>query len=947
MTTRWPCAVVVLSLMACGKPLLLEGGCAGVVCGKTQRCEPSNLRCVKNELPRVMLVAPTTVVSDASFELSGTVGDDTKGTTLSWRDGVDEWHAVEVDDDGAFTITVPSRVLDAEPMLLTVRADDGLQQLERPIIVIVDRVGPRVELQAPALNQIIGGSSVMFTVVARDGSKGLQDLFIGERGIQTPRTDTAVSVPIVIPAGDRQSLPVVVSTKDLNGNRSLQIFTLQVDRTGPALRFISPTASISTPTVRVQVEATDLSAVEQVRLSMDDGGFVDASEQESGVWSAEFPMPLAEREVVFKAAATDAAGQTNVLTLRARVDRIAPTLELASPSDGSSHRQGLTVMASTSLDAVSVTARFDGSMVPLTQSTAGSWEGQLPLTRTGDHVEQTLVLVARDAAGNQRTRSSALFIDTVAPRVTFTSPGVNSRLNAANFAGTDDVLIAWQVQDGDSMAATVSVDGVPTTQSTARVTTSPSDEGRSITRTIVVADRTGNVGTGSLTFTVDRRAPRIVSWSPVANARNVEPRRTTVTFSEQVMGRTTASDALTISGITQPGRWDAAHTTWTSPELSPYTVFDATLNDLTDDAGNPVVVTARKFHTAAFVPGSGLVLGTNVSHFQATADSDGVVTIGTVTAAGYRVFGLSPFTGLAQAPMLSDPHVGTFTLNSSLWVDPNTLRATHRVGSTRYGGMGPGPVVPVGLFRHVIVEGVATAVGNTASPMGGVVSQLALDGETDSTPYGLLDSSTYRRGSSTHALGSSLDSLVTQSASTWAGFGVTSNAVSGARFLCIPPAYPGAQTVCRNFDFQLSPVTNPTELSAAISPSGRCLVVTASSNGARFGTSIPLARCSELRPSGAAPHASCQHSTYPLVAMPGTFVAPFGGHGEDTVLAASEVAGVPQLHKLNHPAACTGFGVAVGAPGPETARAWQPVQLGNKPALLYTDVHNTLKLYVP
>ena len=150
MTTRWPCAVVMLSLMACSRAPLVEGGCAGVICSEAQRCEPSILRCVKNELPKVMLMAPTTVVSDARFEVSGTVTDDTEGTTLEWRDGVDEWQPVKVDDAGAFVITVPSRALDAEPMLLTVRANDGLLQVERSIIVIVDRVAPKVELKTPA-----------------------------------------------------------------------------------------------------------------------------------------------------------------------------------------------------------------------------------------------------------------------------------------------------------------------------------------------------------------------------------------------------------------------------------------------------------------------------------------------------------------------------------------------------------------------------------------------------------------------------------------------------------------------------------------------------------------------------------------------------------------------------------------------------------------------------
>jgi hypothetical protein len=265
------------------------------------------------------------------------------------------------------------------------------------------------------------------------------------------------------------------------------------------------------------------------------------------------------------------------------------------------------------------------------------------------------------------------------------------------------------------------------------VTTSASDDGRSITKTVIAADRRGNITTASLTFAVDRLAPSIVSWLPAANARNVEPRTTTITFSERVSGPTSSTDALELTSVTQPGTWDGAHSSWTSAPLSPYTVFTATLANLSDDFGNPVAAASRKFHTAALVPASGLVLATNVSSFQVTADADGVVTIGTTSSAGYRVFGLSPTTGAVQAPVLSDPNGGTIRLNSSLTVDPVTLIATHRVGSARYGGIGPGPLPPVGLARHLITDGGPSAVGSTADAIGGVLSVGAFAGETDST----------------------------------------------------------------------------------------------------------------------------------------------------------------------------------------------------------------------
>jgi hypothetical protein len=684
---------------------------------------------------------------------------------------------------------------------------------------------------------------------------------------------------------------------------------------------------------------------------MDDGGFVDAT-TDGGTWSTELTMPVAEQPVKFTAEATDGAGNKSAINITSQLDRIAPTVEIISPDADSIHSQSFPVRVLAGQDALTVTATFAGTTLSLTKNSDGSWRGQMPLNVTGDYSAESLIAAATDAAGNQRNSDSrVLFVDTVAPVITFTSPAANAKLNASNFVSTDDVVVSWQVQDGDARAATVSVDGVPTTNNQATVMTSASDNGRTITKTVVASDRRGNVAMASLSFAVDRVAPTIVSWLPAANARNVEPRTTSITFSEPVSGPTSASDALTISNVTQPGTWDGTHTNWTSSALAPYSVFTATLANLTDDFGNAVASSSRKFHTAAWVPASGLVLATNVTNFQVTADTDGVVTIATTTSStGYRVFGISPTTGAVLPPMLSDPNSGTFRLNSSLTVDPNTLVATHRVGSARYGGVGPGPLAPVGLVRHVITDGVPGAVGSTADAIGGVLSMGAFAGEADSTPWGHIDGVTYRRGTATRTLGNPTDLLLAQSNSSWAGFSIQPSArIAWSRFLCIPNNFGGAPS-CQSFafNFNLTTMTSVTELTAAMSPSGRCLAVMASDIGGRVGATIPQAMCNELRPVGSPPHPSCTNTSYALQPTGAGFrVAPFGGNGEDNVLGAYSMAGIPRLQKMNDPIGCTGFNTNVGASAPEVARAFEPVQMGNKPALLYTDTNNTLKLYVP
>lgn len=949
MMTRWSCAVAVVCLMACSEQPPMAGACGGETCSEAQRCDPSSLHCVTNAVPKLTLVAPATVISDATFVISGTVVDDTGGTRLAWRDGVGEWQPIEASSDGKFSFSVPARELDAEPMYLSVRADDATTQVEASTLVIVDRVGPKFELTAPL--SVVGGAQATVTIVARDGSEGLQDLSIAGQDLSSPRTGTELSAQVTIPSMDRKAIPVAVVAKDLNGNRTTQTFMVQVDGAGPSLRFVSPTAQ--TPVTngaayRVEVEAIDLSGVQQLRVAMDDGGFVAAVAQDGGVWAAELPIPLAEQTVRFTAEAVDVVG--NVSTLGSApldVDRLAPTVQVMGPDPDSAPRGVLYVRAE-SADAVSANATFGGRTVALSKE-FGSWQGQIPVTLTGDHVPEFLVVVVRDAAGNQGTSAPyRLFIDTVAPTLTFTAPAANAKLNRSSFVTTDEVVVAWQVLDGDPRAHTISVDGEPTTATEARLPTWPTDDGRSITTTVAVSDGY-NTTTGTLTFSVDRVAPTILSWSPAANARNVEPRTASVSFSERVTGPTTSTDALTISpGVTQPGTWDAAHSTWTSAGLTPYSVFTASLGNLADDSGNPVdVVAPRRFHTAATGPASGAVLATGVTGFNVVSDSDGVVTVAVTTPAGYRVFGLNPVTGAVESPSITDVNGGQFSLNASMTVDPATLVATHRVGSARYGGVGTGPFVPIGLVRHGITNGVAGPLGSTADAAGVVISQGAFSGEGDSSAFALTNGTSYQRGALNRLLPTTPHLVVAQSNSTWAAFSTSAAGLAWSRFLCIPNSYTGVST-CNAFSFSAASV-DPTEVRAAIAPGGRCLVATWKTNTGRAALFQQLMGCDEQRPVGVPPHPSCQNNQV-VAAVPVTNrlrVAPFGGNGENTLLGAWDTGnGGVQLAKLSSPAACTNAFTPVGVVN-QLATAFEPVQLGNKPALLYTDASRNLILYAP
>lgn len=69
-------------------------------------------------------------------------------------------------------------------------------------------------------------------------------------------------------------------------------------------------------------------------------------------------------------------------------------------------------------------------------------------------------------------------------------------------------------------------------------------------------------------------------------------------------------------------------------------------------------------------------------------------------------------------------------------------------------------------------------------------------------------------------------------------------------------------------------------------------------------------------------------------------------NGQATMLGAYDASGI-QLGKMSAPAACANAFTPVGSPFTGAAIAFEPVQLGNKPALLYIDASNRMKVYVP
>jgi hypothetical protein len=114
-----------------------------------------------------------------------------------------------------------------------------------------------------------------------------------------------------------------------------------------------------------------------------------------------------------------------------------------------------------------------------------------------------------------------------------------------------------------------------------------------------------------------------------------------------------------------------------------------------------------------------------------------------------------------------------------------------------------------------------------------------------------------------------------------------------------------------------------------------------------------LPRCaSRLRTGTVSPPPSCDSNiNLPLTSgIVGAKIAPYSANGEDTILFAFPAGtGNPSQYRLEKmlAGACgfsTTFATLFSVPN---VREFQPVQIGTKPAFLYIDTSNDLRVFIP
>ena len=309
-------------------------------------------------------------------------------------------------------------------------------------------------------------------------------------------THVSLAVPFVLADGSHQ---VTMTAADLNGNRNTTSWSFTLDSTPPSLVITSPTFALTASANVTVAGTTDPAAtldVNGIPVPVDANGSFSTS------------LSLAEGLNLIVVNASDAAGNAASVTKSVTLDTTPPALAVTTPSDNA--------VLGTSAVAVSGTAEVGADLtvngVRVLVSPGGTWSVGLALA---DGM-RTIVATATDAAGNVRSVTRVVFVDTVAPTVTLTAP--TSPTSASRTVTVSGVVSEpTAVVLVNALPASVN----PTTGVFSVPVTFPADG----TYAIVVSatDAAFNTGTAITGVLVDATAPVVAVSLPLDGTQTGQP----------------------------------------------------------------------------------------------------------------------------------------------------------------------------------------------------------------------------------------------------------------------------------------------------------------------------------------------------------------------------------------------------------------------------------------
>jgi nitrous oxidase accessory protein NosD len=286
----------------------------------------------------------------------------------------------------------------------------------------------------------------------------------------------------------------VTNSVELSFEKSFTLYLTLRDMVMPYVEIIAPAAGarINYTPVNISGLAFDLeTGLDRVEVSFD-GRFWELA---NGTSSWNFLARLNDANYTLYVRASDAVGNRGVVTLNFTVDTVITLLDVSTPTEGYLTRYPvLWVNGTTEADA---RITVNGREVSVAN-------GRFTSTVTLSDGNNTILVSARDAAGNTATVTRRVVVDTVLPYIDFISPRNDSYINQLSF------VLTGRTEPG----ANLFIGGLPVVNADGRFTQSVPIVAGVNSINVTAIDGAGNSNSTRFFINVDLEAPTLSIESP-------------------------------------------------------------------------------------------------------------------------------------------------------------------------------------------------------------------------------------------------------------------------------------------------------------------------------------------------------------------------------------------------------------------------------------------------
>jgi hypothetical protein len=450
-------------------------------------------------LPVVTITAP----ADANFTnvptvtVSGQVSEAPAGVTVNGRPA---------------TITGQTYSLENLPLTegqntITALAQDPVGNKGSAVTTVtLDTVTPQIFVTTPADGLLTRNPQLN---VSGTISETVASLSITSTSLSAsasiPVNGQAFSIPLTLVEGANT---ITLEASDRAGNKGIARISVTLDSTPPIVPVLEAlTSPTNNPIVTVKGSAEPGSSV-----ALSAGGVQIANSMADTAGLLRFSnITLTEGETLFTAQATDSAGNAGQPSapLAVILDTVAPSVAISTPLDGTNLNTPV-ITISGSIDDPAALVTVNG--LPAINS-GGVW---MLVGFTLQEGTNTLLVEARDPAGNKGSTSATVVLDTIPPVVAITAPvdGLYTNIVQVTVSGTVNEEVTSVTVNGTS--ATLNAGSTPVANTTFTTTLTLVEGINSIVVTAV--DKAGNTGTATINVTLDTIAPQIAVIGPADGA---------------------------------------------------------------------------------------------------------------------------------------------------------------------------------------------------------------------------------------------------------------------------------------------------------------------------------------------------------------------------------------------------------------------------------------------